>query len=209
MGEEDYKTNVFLNCPFDRDYDPILQAIAFCLIYLGFSPRFARESGDSGEVRLGKIRSLIESSRYSIHDLSRLQARKAREYYRLNMPFELGIDYGCRQYLVGRGDKQLLVLEEKPYRYQAALSDLAGCDIEAHSGRFDEAVRKVRNWLTGAASLKRAAAASRILDAYADFQEWYYERQLSLGFADADIQDYSTPELLASMREWVVTGKPI
>ena len=114
MGEEDYQTNVFLNCPFDRDYDPILQAVAFCLIYLGFNPRFARERGDSGEVRLAKIRSLIESSRYSIHDLSRLQAKTANEYARLNMPFELGIDYGCRQYMPHRSDKQLLVLEERP-----------------------------------------------------------------------------------------------
>jgi len=209
MSGEDYGNNVFLNCPFDQDYDAILQAVSFCLIYLGFNPRFARERADSAEVRIGKIRELIEQSRYSIHDLSRLQAKKAKEFYRLNMPFELGIDYGCRQYMAGHDDKRLLVLEEKQYRYQAALSDLAGCDIESHGGSFEQAVRKVRNWIVGAAGIAGAAGAQRVLDAYADFQEWYFERQTALGFAEADILDYSTPELLAAMREWVAAGKPV
>jgi len=37
---------------------------------------------------------------------------------------------------------------------------------------------------------------------YEDFHEWHYERQLEAGFADEDIQDYSTPELLHAMIEW-------
>lgn len=204
MAEGGYETSVFLNCPFDSDYDPILQAVCFSLIDLGFQPRFARERGDSGEVRLAKIRELIESSRFSIHDLSRLQSTNASEYYRLNMPFELGLDYGCRQYMPGRSDKKFLVLEEKPYRYQAALSDLAGCDIEAHGGRYEQAVRKVRNWLVGAASLRHTPAASRVLNDYVDFQGWYVAKQAMLGFTEADILDYSTPELLDAMSEWQV-----
>lgn len=209
MAGDAYEKNVFLNCPFDRDYDAILQAVSFCLIYLGFNPRFARERGDSAEVRLGKIRELIEQSRYSIHDLSRLQAKRAKEFYRLNMPFELGLDYGCRQYMRGRVDKKILILEEKPYRYQAALSDLAGCDIESHGASYEQAVRKVRNWMVGVAELGGVAAATRVVEAYVDFQGWYVERQIDLGFAEDDILDYSTPELLASMREWIAAGKPL
>ena len=79
-----------------------------------------------------KIIQLIESSRYSIHDLSRCQARAAREHYRLNMPFELGMDFGCRRY----GDeplsgKVILILEEKPYRFQAAISDLEAAALRS------------------------------------------------------------------------------
>lgn len=125
------------------------------------------------------------------------------------MPFELGIDYGCRKYFgKGRQDKKLLVLEEKKYRYQTAISDLSGCDIEAHGGDFQKAVRKVRNWLVSEAGAA-PDGAGRILGAYADFQEWYYERQLVAGFSEDDIQDYPTRELLDAMNLWVTEGKPI
>ncbi len=122
-----FDRNVFINCPFDDDFRPILEAILFCLIDSGFEPRIASERLDSGEVRLDKIEQMIRESRYSIHDLSRLQAGKKGEYARLNMPFELGLDYGLAH--GGRGrlrDKRLLVIAQDPYKYQAALSDIAG-----------------------------------------------------------------------------------
>lgn len=33
-----YHRRVFINCPFDNDYPPLLQAIAFAVIDCGFSP---------------------------------------------------------------------------------------------------------------------------------------------------------------------------
>ncbi len=125
------------------------------------------------------------------------------------MPFELGIDYGCRQYYGReRETKKILILEEKTYRYQAAISDLSGCDIEVHGADFQKAVRKVRNWLVSEAGARRDGA-SRILGAYVDFQEWHYEQQLAAGFSDEDIQDYPTAELLVAMNKWVAEGRPI
>jgi hypothetical protein len=200
---------VFINCPLDEDYEPILQAVLFCVVYLGFSPRISTEQNDSAENRLDKIRGLIEASKYSIHDLSRCQAKDKGEHFRLNMPFELGIDYGCRQYFGGgRENKRFLILEEEKYRYQVAISDLSGCDIEAHKGDFQNAVRKVRNWLVSEAGVS-ANGATKILGAYVDFQEWHYERQLAAGFSEEDIQDYPTSELLDSMTDWIAKGKPI
>ena len=208
MARVDFETSVFVNCPFDDDYDEILQAILFCRIRFGLTPRIATERSDAGETRLQKIQELIESARFSIHDLSRCQAKEAGEHYRLNMPFELGMDLGCRQYGGKRwARKVILILEEQRYRYQAAISDLAGCDIEAHGGNFQKAVRKVRNWLAGQGGFEKVAAA-KILSEYEDFQEWYYERQLEAGFSEDDIQDYPTAELMEAMFEWVETGKP-
>jgi hypothetical protein len=204
-----FERSVFINCPFDKEYAPILQAILFCILHLGFIPRIATESSDSAQVRLEKLRKLIESSKYSIHDLSRCQATQVGERYRLNMPFELGIDYACRQYFGhGRREKKLLILEEEPFRYQAAISDLAGCDIQAHGGNFDRAIRKVRNWLVSEAAAKSIGAA-KILGAYVDFQEWHYKEQLAAGFSEEDIQDYPTSELLEAMKVWLAEGKPI
>ena len=43
------------------------------------------------------------------------------------MPFELGLDFGCRRFGAGRlARKVILVLEQERFRYQAAISDLAG-----------------------------------------------------------------------------------
>jgi hypothetical protein len=110
-----FERSVFINCPFDEAYEPILQAILFCVVFLGFYPRIARERNDSAEVRVEKITSLIEASKYSIHDLSRAQAAKKGEFYRLNMPFEYGIDWACRRWFgSGRNAKRLLELAGWP-----------------------------------------------------------------------------------------------
>jgi len=204
-----FETSVFLNCPFDEAYKPILQSILFCVVFLGLTPRIALERMDSAETRLAKIAELVSECRYSIHDLSRCLAVEAGEHYRMNMPFELGIDYGCRQFgAPHQNDKKILILEEKRYRYQAAISDLSGCDIEAHGNDFEKAVRKVRNWLSNEAG-GAAIGARKVLAGYYDFQEWNYETQLARGFDEDDILDYPTKELLASMIEWIALGRPL
>lgn len=125
------------------------------------------------------------------------------------MHFELGIDYGCRQYFgKNRGEKRSLVPEEEKYRYQAVISDLSGFDIQYHEGDFEKAVRKVRNWLVSEAGVK-AVGPRKILDSYSYFQEWHYKRQLAAGFSDEDIKDYSTEELLKAMKQWVAEGQPV
>lgn len=91
-----FETNVFINCPFDAAYLPLLRPLLFTVVLLGYHPRIASERSDSGENRVDKICALIRESKYGIHDLSRLQASEIGEFYRMNMPFELGVEYGCR-----------------------------------------------------------------------------------------------------------------
>jgi hypothetical protein len=86
-----FARNVFVNCPFDDAYLPLLRPILFVTLYLGLTPRIALESLDSGRPRVEKIISLIEQSKYAIHDLSRMQAERPGEYYRLNMPSNLAL----------------------------------------------------------------------------------------------------------------------
>ena len=204
-----FEKNVFINCPFDKDFAPILHAILFCVLRMGFHPRLATERSDSGETRLEKIKELIEQSRWSIHDLSRCQATRKGEMFRLNMPFELGIDWGCRQYFgSGRESKRFLILEEKAYRFQAALSDISGCDIETHDGQFDRAMIKVRNWLRHQTHAT-ADGPQRLLGEYEDFQSWEYARKRDQGYSDQDIGIYPTFERLEAMRDWMSLGKPL
>jgi hypothetical protein len=199
---------VFINCPFDSEYEQILHSLLFCVFYFGLTPRIATERADSGENRLSKIQELVSGSKYSIHDLSRCQAAQAGEHYRMNMPFELGLDHGAKQYgSATLRTKKMLILEEKSYRYQAALSDLAGHDIAAHAGDYTKAIRKVRNWLREV-TRKPVAGASKIEGNFLLFKEWRLEHQLAKGFSFKDIQDYSTSELLVEMREWFETEGP-
>ena len=180
----------------------------FCVVDLGFTPRLASENQDSADVRLVKIAELIQASKYSIHDLSRCQATSAGEHFRLNMPFELGIDYGCRNYFGGnRLEKRFLILEEERYRYQAALSDISGSDIQSHGGDWQIAVKKVRNWLVNVAGAT-SIGPSLIFQHYITFQEWYYEEQLEAGASEQDIQEYPTSEVLEAMHRWLAAGRP-
>jgi hypothetical protein len=104
-----FDRNVFINCPFDDEYLPLLRPLLFTTIYVGLTPRISLESLDSGQPRIDKIVRLIRESRLAIHDLSRLKAKTAGEYFRLNMPLELGIDIGCRLFKPGCRDKKCLI----------------------------------------------------------------------------------------------------
>jgi hypothetical protein len=195
--------NVFVNCPFDRDYFPLLRPLLFTILYLGLSPRIALETVDSGESRLDKIVRLIRESRYSVHDLSRLKAEHAGEFYRLNMPFELGIDFGCRTF--GRQPlrtKKTLVLEVDPHRYRAALSDLSGCDIETHDNTPLQVVAAVRKWLKNACGLN-APGPTKIWGDFNDFMADNYDALKADGFSDADVEGLAVPELVERMTTWL------
>ena len=75
----DFDKNVFINCPFDNAYFPLLKPLLYAIKKIGFNPRISLERNDSGEVRLYKIKELIESSKFGIHDLSRVKAKAKGE----------------------------------------------------------------------------------------------------------------------------------
>lgn len=198
-----FDDNVFVNCPFDEDYFPLLRPLLFTILYFRLKPRIALETIDSGESRLDKIVRLIRESRYSVHDLSRLQASRAGEFYRLNMPFELGIDYGCRTFGgLALRTKKTLVLEVDLHRYRAALSDLSGCDIETHDNMPLKVVGAVRKWLRSACGLA-APGSTKIWGDFNDFMADNYDRLVAQGYSDADITGLAIPELIDCMTGWL------
>jgi hypothetical protein len=204
-----FERSVFINCPFDEAFAPILQAIAFAIVDLGFHPRLAPENANGAASRLDRIVELIRGSKYGIHDLSRCKAAAVGEYARLNMPFELGIDHGCARFGSGaQSGKAILILESTRYDYQKGLSDISGWDIYAHSGDHIMAVRIVRDWLVHQAGAD-PIGASQILRDYATFQEWHWERELARGASEDDITAYPTMEFVRAMLEWAAAAKPI
>lgn len=142
------KTPVFINCPFDEDYLPLFNAIVFTVIQCGYHPRCALEAIDGGQTRISKIEKLIEDCPIGIHDISRTELDPVNNLPRFNMPLELGLFLGAKRY----GDtkqrrKRCLVLDHEKYRYQKFMSDIAGQDIEPHSGEVDQAINRVRAFL--------------------------------------------------------------
>ena len=123
----------------------MFEAICFTVLVCGFVPRCALERIGSDEIRLRKILQIIGDCDYGIHDICRGVFGEPR----LNMPFELGVYVGCREFGGrGRKRKKLLILDNDPFRYRQALSDIAGQDVHAHGGQVESAILHVRNWLS-------------------------------------------------------------
>ena len=150
MSSASAKDGVFINCPFDLGYRPIFDAIVFTICVCGFRARSALEVIDSGELRLTKIMRLIKDCRFSIHDLSRVELDAENDLPRFNMPIELGIAMGLKEY--SRRAHTLLILDSERFRYQKFASDLAGLDIAAHGNIVERAIPRVRNFLAVAQS---------------------------------------------------------
>ncbi len=198
-----FSRNVFINCPFDSEYVPLLRPLLFTVLFLDYNPRIASEKFDSGEARINKICNLIKCSKYSIHDISRIQSSKKGEYYRLNMPLELGIDIGCR--LSNEGvlqSKTCLILEKDKYRYQKALSDLSNSDIKSHNNDPETLVFHVRNWFIEL-GFKKAPSATRIWERFNEFMADFREARERDGFKDRDLEFMPVPEYIDFMKEWI------
>ena len=91
---------VFVNIPYDEGFRRLYLAYIIGLTQLGLEPR-ATLGIPGGERRLDRILALIQSCRYSIHDLSRVQLdRNPPRTPRFNMPFELGlaVTWACLLY---------------------------------------------------------------------------------------------------------------
>src|SRR6266852_6729294 len=157
MARNEYAQGVFINCPFDSEYKPLFEAIAFAVLACGFRPRCALEIDDSSEVRIDKIFKIIAECKYGIHDISRTEVTSASGLPRFNMPLELGMFLAAKRFGTGRQrQKVCLILDSIPYRYQQFISDIAGQDIQVHNNNAKEAITVVRNWL-------RSASGSKVL----------------------------------------------
>jgi hypothetical protein len=142
-------SSVFINCPFDREYEPLMNAIVFAVVCCGFTPRVAMESGDVAVPRIERICTGLHGSRYSIHDLSRCRGEGDHNLARFNMPLELGMAMGRRfAFQEGVGPAHdWLILAPDDHAYVQFVSDLAGFDPGKHRGSQETIVPVVMSWL--------------------------------------------------------------
>lgn len=141
--------SVFINCPFDDDYQPLFDAMLFAIRVCGFRPRCSLEHSDGGEVRMDKLYGLIGECRLAIHDLSRVQLTAESQLPRFNMPLELGVWLGAKRFGSNPKNKKkaCLILDAQQHRYQKFISDISGQDPTAHANDPLQLVRAIRDWL--------------------------------------------------------------
>jgi len=136
MPDSQFDYGVFINCPFDDSYRSLFEAIVFTVHDCGYVARCSLEVTDASQVRIEKISAIIGSCRLGIHDISRTDLDTATQLPRFNMPLELGLFLGAKRFGSGKHRlKTCLILDVDRYRYQKFISDIAGQDIAAHSGK--------------------------------------------------------------------------
>jgi len=134
---------VFLNVPYDDDFHYLYIAYIVGLYQLGLVPHLASEI-PGGDRRLNKIILLIQSCRYSIHDLSRIELSDTPSAVpRFNMPLELGMTITWQD--LNPHLHTWFVWESEPYRLQRSASDLNGTDPYIHSGSAEGVLRELSN----------------------------------------------------------------
>ena len=207
MAGASYDDSVFINCPFDAEYQEIFRAVVFTVHDCGFLARCALEVDDSGEVRISKIHRIIRECRHGIHDISRTEMDPVEKLPRFNMPLELGLFLGAREFGTGRQkQKRSLILDVERYRYQRFCSDIAGQDIKAHDGGAEKAARAVRNWL--ATSLDGSVllpSAGKMVDRYSTFLA---NLPGICARFHLDPDDLQFVELRTLVEEWVDQNRP-
>ena len=163
--------SVFINCPFDLDYQPLFEAIVFSVAACGFVPRCTLELTDAGDVRIEKIYRLIGECNHGIHDISRTEvADQPSALPRFNMPLELGIFLGAKRFGGRSSRKRCLIMDRAPHRYKRFISDIGGQDIKAHAKRPATAIRHVRDWLQSAPGKAAIPGGALISENYRQFR---------------------------------------
>ena len=164
--------DVFINCPFDDPYAPLFRAIVFTIFACGYRSRCALEDNDSGTLRFKKLKVMIQQCDFGIHDLSRTELARSTATPRFNMPFELGLFLGAKNF-GGRRQRQkrTLVLAERRERWAATISDLAGVDPVFHANDPVKAVQAVRDFLARTPDGRSVPGEESITDDFKRFEE--------------------------------------
>lgn len=177
-----YENSIFINCPFDEQFQPLLRAIVFTAYSCGFHPISALAEQNSMDNRLDKIFRLIEQCKFGIHDISRIELTQ-EGLPRFNMPFELGVFFGAKRF--GNRNQRLknaLIFEKTKYLYQKYLSDINGVDIITHEGIIENVIVEVRNWLLNTSDTNIVASPLEIINSFKNFTKKLDGRGLKLGF---------------------------
>ncbi len=150
--------------------------------------------------------SIIKSCKYSIHDLSIVKSKRSNEFARMNMPFELGIDYGLRKSgVTPLNTKQFLILEAVKYDYMKAISDINGFDIKVHENETKKIFECIYTWSSETLKINGQDPPLKTFYDFVDFNTSLFEKKLtsfsSEELAKNYIDNISIPEYIQEIRD--------
>jgi len=132
---------VFLNIPYDSSFEELYIAYIVGVVELGLKP-VATLAIPGGQARLDRIFDLMRASRYSIHDLSRVELdRTPPRTPRFNMPLELGMAVAWAK--IAPASHTYITFEAVHRRAQKSLSDMAGSDFNIHDNSPEGVMREL------------------------------------------------------------------
>lgn len=196
LAAADPEVSVFINCPFDDEYKPLLEALVFTAVCCGFHPRTADEQSLADVPRMDRIVHTIFTSCYSIHDLSRYRGEGEDLLARFNMPLELGMVVS-RQFVSdvleghvekvgvdkkGEHDKLMSVLAElaRQHRWlvlvpdehnaKRFVSDLGGYDLMDYDGKVESIVPCAMSWFMAMQAGLGGLRPTKVLEGLAEFR---------------------------------------
>ncbi len=200
-----FSTNIFINCPFDKEYKPLLKSLVFTIIYLGFEPKLST-TASSGHQRIDEIMNLINTCKFSIHDISRCEPLKTGDLPRFNMPYEMGLDIGCFKFGNAQmRSKRCLILEKVKNRYDIVISDISGQDIKEHNNKPKKLVEKVLDWFTanGAIPINNVPSLSTTWTKFQDCNAKVEVGLATSGFTASEIKNLSIQQYIASLKSTI------
>jgi hypothetical protein len=181
----DPSKSVFINFPYDDKFDRLLNAIFFAAVCCGFVPRSALEWNEEGGPRIPRIMNGLDSSKYSIHDLSRYQGEGEEKLARFNMPLELGMAVALSH--VKKGEQtphRWLALVPEGELHHKVISDLSGYDqnVKKYDGAEKSVAQKVYVWLTPFPdAIDPPPSFADVLAALEEFQQKVKQQQEEYG----------------------------
>lgn len=166
--------SVFINCPFDADYEQNLDAVILATVCCGFYARSAIEAGRPSDLRLDRIQGALFSSKYSIHDLSRCRGEGKKNLARFNMPLELGMAMTLRYVFEEQRDERYehewVVLVPEGHEYLEYVSDLGGIDPYLYDRTPEDLVTAVMLWLLTLPEAEERARPSAVCGNLSEFE---------------------------------------
>lgn len=124
------------------------------------------------------------------------------------MPYELGLDIGCREF-GGRKfkEKRILILETDKFHYQKVLSDIAGQDIENHNDDPATLVRKIRNWFSTVDESKKYPSVNTVWIAFNQFNDDMNSSLTMEGFTSSEIETMPVNDFINFAKDWIKNFK--
>lgn len=199
-------TSVFLNCPYDTRYTPLLRSLVFTTMYCGFRPRSVLEAPTVSKARLQRILAIMADCQFGIHDIT-LAEPDSDGLPRSNVPFELGVFQGLQRFGPRlSGERRSLILSEDSLQHQKYLSDISGMDVQAHGSDPRKLSKVVSNWLHAASGRDVFPPSSEVWSKYKWFCSDLPKVVSSLQLDSAD--DLSFTDFTWVISEWLTSNLP-